>query len=558
MDLYYDVPDLSPGSSKTAAKKATNQQTQRANLLFPYMYYEESIIPFYKRERESSILEEMGSVSLQLISSLRDLMVDSKQSRLANSLNAYLVDIQEGRLGPTLIKDVYMLLKDFYRNENEETWGCLVLGLDLNENVSKILEIVSDQKKNSQPRKTPTNILGIPSGGAHRAAHYNCLYLPIKDIVEPLCHSNREAVQSFVNQIIEADKVFFPDGIRGKSSETLTRMLKTSVKASALIDHATKNKMYRLLDGEFVRSIVGILNVENLYNLLTEVLKLEKGSANEILNTPAFDAALSYVSDLIVVYKENAKICESLDDIATKTTFGNTDPFPLLKEITFAEIPTTFPFISDADQDFWVCREVMARLEAGQGTYSLSESEYDFSSFPEFVAAYCTKHPEKSEIPLPAVYGTVPFSTLNKLTPKVIAIYKKDVFEIFSCLKSLLLALNNGKLSDEFQKIVDTVEAGVEVALDSSSQNQDSNQQLIKIYNTLRSLATAVLEMEKFKPVLSSEERDNLLKQLTHFPEIKRKTYNVNMVEYTEKIVDFLKMLFQTIANNYMVGRMNQ
>ena len=561
MELFYGPPDSLQGSSKRSAKRVADLHTQRANILLPYIYYEDVMIPFTERtnKSQSPTFDEMSSASFLLISSLRDLMSASGQSRLFESLSAYLTDIQNfGSVGGSiLIKDVYMFLRDFYRDENEDTWGCLVLGLDLEKNGPKILELASDQKRNSQPRKTPTNILGIPSGGAHRANYYDCLYLPVKKIVEPLCGSYDEAVKGFVSQIIAADKVFFPDGIRGKSSETLTRMLKTSVQTSTLIDRATKNKLNRLLDGEFVQSIVGILNVENLYDLLTEMLKLEKGSANKILNTPAFDAALTYFSDLFVVYMENAKICESLDEVASQTPFG-VDPIHYLKEITLVEIPTTFPFISDADKDSWVGREVMARLEVGRGAYSTSEGLYDFSSFPTFVPAYCTKHPKNPEIPLPAVFGTVPFSTLNKLTPKEIAVHKKDVLEVFGCSKSLLLALNDGKLSTEFQNIVDSVEAGVEVALDSSSRNQDCTQQLLKIYNALRSCATAALELEKLKPVLSNEERDNFFKELTNdFPDIYRKTSSVYLVERNENMVYFLKKIVGTMANNYMLDRMN-
>ena len=562
MDIYYGPTDpWKVGMSKRAAKKVADHLVQRANLLLPYAYYEDAMIPFTKMTTESQSptqhqppFQGMASASISLIMSLRDLMVASEQTKFAESLTAYLTDIQNAG-GLTLIKDVYMFLRDFYRDEIEETWGSLVLGLDLQENGPDILKFASDEKKNSQPRKVPTNTLGIPSGGEHRANFYNCLYLPVKDIVSPLCDSNPEAVQHFVRQIIEADNIFFPDGIRGKSSETLTRMLKTSVNKSTLIDRATKNKLNHLLDGEFVRSIVGILNVENLYNLLNEVLKMEKGSANKILHTPAFDAALTYVSDLIIVYMENARFCESLDEVAARPAPSD-DPFRYIKEITFFELPKTFPFPSDADKDFWVGREVMARLEAGLGSYSEPEGGYDFSSFPTFVAAYYTKHPKKREIPLPAVFGTVPFSTLNKLTPKEIATHKKDLLEVFGCSKSLLLALNDGNLSAEFRNIIDTVEKGVQVALDSNSHNQDSTQQLIKIYNALRSCAKAVLEMEKLNPNLSDEERDNFVKEFTNnFQDIHRKIHGVDLMRLIDYMVDFLKRLVGTMANNYIMKR---
>lgn len=559
-DIYFHVGDDVVGSfSNRAEKQRERREIRRCDALAPYLYFDDSFADFIKRivKEKSPTVEAMGKASFKVVTCLQNLCIAAGLDRITKCLAAYLLDVKQMGVDnvfhPTLIKDIFMFLRDFIRSESEsETWGNLVIGMDLVEDGPDIRRLTPNGKLNTQRKKTPRDSMGILSGLERRAISYRCVFLPIKDIVEPLCNSHATIVKTLASAIIEADTIFFPDGYRGKSGSTLINMLKGTVNESELIDRPTKRKLTNLLDNDMVETIIQILNVEKLYDLLNTILKTKAGSANDILSTPAFEEATNYVSDLYIIYKENTKVSEALETLATSSSdlLANLDSNSIIGK------PDVFPFPCPEDKDVWVTNEVLARLDRGKGAYAIGEDSYDFSHYPEFVAAYCSKHPNNENIPLPNISGTVSFSALSKLTPNEFNRHKKTMLELFGCSKSVLYALNNGILSEEVQNIVTSMESGVKVALDTSTHKcGDITSHHMKIYSAMRALAQATLAIEQNRPLLNDDDRIwafNYFK--LKFPEIRRKPTQIMEIEkLNEEMIEYLKTLGTKMVSNLMM-----
>ena len=568
-------------NSKRANLKRESQKVQRAKVLAPYLYYETPFRSFFERvtERGSNVkrYQAMANVSLSVVKCMHKLFtVAAVHDLLIQALTKYIEDVMDttandGSRPMILIKDVYMFLKDFMGPDLDD-WGNLVLGVNIKEDGPEILSLMAKNEPNIWgSARTPTNIMNINSGG-NNLAYYRCLYLPVKSLVYSFNVNNKEtkdAIDELAQAICEADKIFFEGGINGKSTGTLLESLKNSVRESKLIDNKTKRKLVDVLERDIVLSLIGILNVERVYNLLNEVLKSEAGSINHILTTPTFKEAVSYLADLMIIYSENGKVSEAL-----KNVFQNSpNPLDTLTKHSLTQLPEVFPVPESVEYEQWVTKEVMARLQQRMGANASEDGTvYDYSGFHDFVEAYCTKHPENDKFPLPNISDTVSFSALSKLTSHNMDQHKKTVLDVFMCAKTVLYALNENNLSEETRAIIEKISNGVEMVLSPNLTNLNPTQYQIYIYTSMRSCVEAILMLEKS---LTKAEREEAYKYFNdNFPKVIKphgsghgggvkifvpggdmssastEFHHMDMLKYNELLLNFIKELgVKTVSN---------